>query len=388
MSGLERSSRHVEGVLETLKQRAAEHFPGAHYASVYSDTEKRMVIVPIHEAIDSQFSHGVDYGSGVFEGGSALINERTGIPHIILHEARMNRLFHRSLPNRGYQSPVSQAALSEAARELIALQGESLFLHPDGVTPGFVRAYLRPTIHPAGLGGFGVSMKKDHPIGAGILAWSWPDYLDPSLAINGGVAAITGHQRLFPITGKHASNYGAAVKDGNLARSLGTDELIYLAPYLIDKDGHEYWTDPSNTEAKLRDGVLSDGPGEECVAITKDQQTLVYTPMRTNRLGGTTLQYIIDHVAEKIGLQTQERDITLNDIRADKYSALAMIGNAVKVTPMREIRLYNGESAEEVLELFPEKEIPGMLQTLMDRWDEETRGLIDPSHPSLLTLVK
>jgi branched-subunit amino acid aminotransferase/4-amino-4-deoxychorismate lyase len=238
------------------------------------------------------------------------------------------------------------------------------------------------------LGGFGVSMKKDHPIGAGILAWSWPDYLDPSLAIKGGAAAITGHQRLFPIAGKHSSNYGAAVKDGNLARSLGTDELIYLAPYLIDKNGHEYWTDPKNAEAKLRDGVLSDGPGEECVAISADQRTLIYTPMRANRLGGTTLQYIIDHLADKIGLQTREGDITLHDIRSGKYSAVAMIGNAVKVTPMREIRLYRDENTQEVLELFPEKQIPEMLQTLMDRWDQETRGLIDPSHPSLITPVK
>jgi hypothetical protein len=202
------------------------------------------------------------------------------------------------------------------------------------------------------------------------------------------VSAVTGHQRLFPITGKHASNYGAAVENGKLARNLGADELIYLAPYLIDKNGREYWADPSDLETKLRDGVLSDGPGEECVAISADQKTLVYTPMRTNRLGGTTLQYVVDHLASNIGLETQEADITLHDLRSGKYSALAMIGNAVKVTPMRQVNLYRGQELTEKIELFAEKNIPEMLQTLMTRWNEETRGIIDPSHPSLLTPVR
>jgi hypothetical protein len=65
-----------------------------------------------------------------------------------------------------------------------------------------------------------------------------------------------------------------------------------------------------------------------------------------------------------------------------------MIGNAVKVTPMRQVNLYRGQELTEKIELFAEKNIPEMLQTLMTRWNEETRGIIDPSHPSLLTPVR
>ena len=89
---------HLEQVLAELKVRAETYFPGAKFASVYSQEEREMVLVPIEKSLISQFGHGVDYGSGVFEGGSALVNERTGIPHIILLAARNERLFRRSLP--------------------------------------------------------------------------------------------------------------------------------------------------------------------------------------------------------------------------------------------------------------------------------------------------
>ncbi len=378
---------HLANVLTELRNRAEVYFPGARFASVYSPTEKEMVLVPIAEALVSQFGHGVDYASGVFEGSSAMINERTGVPHVILLEQRNRRLFHRSLPARGYEAPVSEEAFALATLNLIVANGLDLFKNPNG-EEGFVRAYIRPTMYPATLAGYGISMRKEYPVDAGIIAWAWPDYLDHTLATRGGVCAITGHQRLFKVTGKHASNYGAAVKDGGLARSREADELIYLAPYLIDKDGHLYWDDPNNLEAKLRDGVICDGPGEECVALTKDQKTLIYPPMTTNRLGGTVLQYIIDHMAKNVGLETREGEITLHDIRTGKYAGLAMVGNAVKVTPMRQINLQSPLGWEEKIRFFAENNVPEKLDELRVRWENETRGLVDPSHPSLLTSVE
>lgn len=380
--------RYLEETLVELRARAEKYFPGARFVSVYSHKEEQMVTVPIKYALASLFGHAVDYGSGVFEGSSAVVNERTGIPNIILLKERNWRLFHRSLPARGYTAPVTEGQFGQSMVDLIAANGMDLFRHPDKKTPGFVRAYIRPSIHPASLAGYGISMRPDYPIDAAIVAWAWPDYLPPDLAIRGGKAAITGYQRLFPITGKHASNYGAAVKDGSLARSLGCDELVYLAPYLIDADGHQYWHDPNDIAAKLRDGVIADGPGEECVALTADQKTLVYAPMRVNRLGGTVLQYIIDHMAKNIGLATREADITLHDLRAGKYAGLAMVGNAVKVTPFRKIDLYDGNRLSEVVEIFKEGDVPEMLDKLVTRWETETRGLIDPSHSSLLTPVQ
>ncbi|MBI2310272.1 hypothetical protein HYU90_00370 [Candidatus Collierbacteria bacterium] len=383
--------RHIVGSrfqterLRELQARAEKYFPGAKYAAVYSHTHDKIEYVPISYAIASQFGHATDYGSGIFEGGSAIINERTGEPNIILQNQRLGRLYERSLPARGYQSPVSHEQLAIAIKDLIYLDGLNLFRHPDGVTPGFVRAYIRPSLQPASSSGYGISLRRNYPIDLGIIAWAWPDYLPPELAKNGGAAAITGKQRLFPITGKHASNYGEAVRDSTLARTLGSDELVYLAPYLIDEDNHLYWSDPNDQEAKLTDGVIADGPGEECLALTSDQRTLVYPPMRVNRLGGTVLQYIVDHLAVNLGLDTCEADITLRDLRAGKYAGMAMVGNAVKVTPVRLLNLSDGNVLHEQIELFSKGHVPEMLERLRLRWEDETRGLIDPSHSSLLT---
>ena len=385
--------RHIVGGrflterLRELQIRAEKYFPGARYVCVYSHTRGKMELVPISYAIASQFGHAVDYGSGIFEGGSAIMNERTGEPSIILQGPRLRRLYERSLPARGYQAPVSSEQMAAATIDLIAANGLDLFRHPDGVTPDFVRAYVRPSIQPASSSGYGISLRENYLIDVGIIAWSWPNYLPPELTKNGGSAAITGQQRLFPITGKHASNYGSAVRDSALARSLGANELVYLSPYLIDKDNHLYWCDPNDQEAKLADGVIADGPGEECLALTADQKTIIYPPMRVNRLGGTVLQYVIDHLAANLGLATREADITLHDLRAGKYAGLALVGNAVKVTPMRQLNLYRGNILHEQIELFSPSHVPEMLENLRVRWENETRGLIDPSHSSLLTPV-
>lgn len=387
MSDRIESGHFLKARLAELKVRAEKYLPGAKYASIYFHEEGRMILVPPELTIISQFGHAIDYASGVFEGGSVVINETTGQPNIILNQPRLERLFDRSLPSRNLQSSINPAEMAQAIHELITANGLDLFRHPDGQTPGYVRAYIRPSIQPASLAGYGISRRPGYPVDVGIAVWAWPDYLPPELAQNGGVAAITGHQRLFPITGKHASNYGAASVEGTLARSLGCDELIYLAPYLIDKSGHLYWQDPNCQGIKLEDGVIADGPGEECLALTADQTTIVYPPMRVNRLGGTVLAYIIEHMAKSLGLVTQEKDITLRDLQNGKYAGLAMVGNAVKVTPMRELNLYSGNSLRDVIELFPSGDVPEMLELLKQRWEGETRGLIQPSHESLLTPV-
>ncbi len=385
--------RHIVGSrfqterLHELQTRAEKYFPGAKYAAVYSHTHDKIEYVPISYALASQFGHATDYGSGLFEGSSAVINERTGEPNIVLQEPRLRRLYGRSLPARGYQAPVCEKQLAIAISDLICLNSPDLFRHPDGVTPGFVRAYIRPSLQPASSSGFGISLRRNYPIDLGVIAWAWPEYLPPQLAKNGGIAAITGKQRLFPITGKHASNYGEAVRDSTLARALGSDELVYLAPYLIDKDRRLYWSDPNDEGTKFTDGVIADGPGEECLALTSDQRTLVYPPMRVNRLGGTVLQYIVDHLAVNLGLDTCEADITLRDLRDGKYAGLAMVGNAVKVTPIRSLNFYLHNSFYAQIELFGEGHVPEMLERLRQRWEDETRGLIDPSHSSLLTPV-
>jgi branched-subunit amino acid aminotransferase/4-amino-4-deoxychorismate lyase len=371
-----------------FKNRAKDYLLQADYSIFYSHALKKLVAAPPAYALGSKFSHAIDYASGMFEGGSAMVNETTGIPHIILHHQRLDRLFHRSLPSRGYSSPVRKKQLAQAILDLIAINGLDLFKNPDKSSKNpYVRAYIRPTIHPAPLSGYGISMRPDYPIDLAIVSWAWPDYLKPDIYTNGGTSAITGHQRLFKITGKDSSNYGEGVANSKIARNLGTDELIYLAPYLVRENGQQFWADPNDIDKKLKWGALSDGPGEEVFAISKDGKTLVYTPMKANRLGGTVLNYIVTHMAPKLGLKTKEKDITVRDLKGGKYLGVGMMGNAVKVTPMHTIVIFKNDKPIEKIKLFKPGSVPEPLLAVVNRWDQETRGLIKPSHPSLTTPV-
>lgn len=376
----------VEQQVATFKERTARNFPGTTYAIFYSHEQNELLAAPIELVLSSKFSHALDYGTGVFEGTSAMVNERTGIPHVILLSARSERMFNRSLPSRGYQAPVDRATFDQALLDFVAVNGPDLFKNPKGGDKP-VRAYIRPTIHPAPLGGYGVSLSQGYPIDAAILTWPWPDYLRPEIYSEGGVAAVNGKQRLFEIRGKHASNYGASAKDGQEVRKQGNDELIYLAPYLVDENGFIFWDDPQDEDKKLRFGSLSDGPGEEIFAITRDKRKLVYAPMRVNRLGGTVLNYTVNYLVPRLGLEAEEGDITLADLRNGKYVAAGMIGNAVKIAPIRQINLYRCAKLVEEIILFNQGDLPEMMQRLINRWNLETRGLVDPSHPSLLTPV-
>ena len=70
------------------------------------------------------------------------------------------------------------------------------------------------------------------------------------------------------------------------------------------------------------------------LAVLKDGETMIYPPMRVNRLGGTVLDYIVKHLAPALGFKVREQDITMEHIRNGEIAGLAFVGNAVKVTPI------------------------------------------------------
>lgn len=389
------SSLIVTQQLETLKSRREQNFPGTTYAIFFNHAINQLDYAPPNLILSSPFSHAIDYASGAFEGISAHVNQRTGIPHVILLNPRTERMFTRSIPSSALTSPITPQEFRQAVIDFVAVNGQNnqLFRNPQNPDE-LVRAYIRPTIHPASMGGYGVWLAEGYPIDAAFITWPWPDYLPPTTYTHGGEVAITGKQRLAFITGKHARNYGEAVVDSKVAReSFGVKEFVYLAPYLIDKDGSTVWESPKNTPRFMKDGALADGPGEEVFAITSDMRTMIYPPMDVNRLGGTTLEYVKHHIAPRFGIEAQEKSITLRDLRDGKFAALAFAGNAVRIAPIRLIRIVNTSpgatygNIDEEIELFKPGDIPDPLRQIMNRWEDEISGRVDPSHPSLVTPV-
>ncbi|OIP95153.1 hypothetical protein AUK40_06300 [Candidatus Wirthbacteria bacterium CG2_30_54_11] len=351
----------------------------------------QMVICPPHSSLNQapNQQHRGDYGTGIFEGGSAepvldASGAVTGI-NVVLHQPRIER-FVRSMKARGFQLSVPIEQFSQSMLDIVAVHGTDVLLGDDDKP---TRAYIRPGAGP-GVGPWGVSFKPGYLIESSNIVFRWGSYFpdaDRVYRTEGVKAVITGVRRMFPITGKHASNYGAAAADGNIARSMNYDELIYMAPYGIrdgemDFSGHRF-------DDLMKYGAIADGPGEEVFGILKDGGTLIYTPMRTNRLGGTVLNYVITHIAPRLGLKTVERDLTLADIRSGEIAGLAYAGNAVKVVPIGSIDLVRpvSDTEGEKVETLYAGGIHPTIARLRDQWEDEVTGKLSPSHSSLLTPI-
>ena len=351
----------------------------------------KMVICPPHSALNlaPNQQHRTDYATGAWEGSSAepMLDENNEIVGVnaILHRPRMARML-RSLRVRGYSSPIEIEKFSQSILDMVAVHGFDM-MRDDNGTP--TRAYIRPSMG-TGVGSWGVSIAPNYFIESSAIAFRWGSYFpDVARVSKEGVrAVITGLQRAFPIVGKHASNYGAASTEGGVARSLKYDELIYLAPYGIKNGELDYGL--RGFDDLIRYGVFSDGPGEEIFAVVDDGETIIYPPMRVNRLGGTVLDYIVKHLAPAMGIKVKEQDITLDQVRKGEVLGLAFVGNAVKVTPVGRIDIVkptaDGQSGEKT-ETLIDSGIHPTVAKIRDQFAAELCGKKPPSHESLLTPI-
>jgi len=382
-----------------LREQMERIFPGTAYVLTYSPLAKSLLMVPPDHPLantGNQLAHGLHYGSGVFEGGSAEpVRDGTGAisaANIILHHQRMARMANRSLPSRNFELPVTVEEFSAAIMHYLAVLGPEIY---QSSAKTLSRAYIRPYAAP-NVGSFGVSLKPDHEIIAGCVCFRWSFYF-PLERVNeiyngsGARVAVLPAQRLQKIDGKDASNYGPAGPWAGRARELGYDEAAILGPYLYDSSTqkvedfvlslHHISGDALRT-AMLKT-TLADGPGEEYLFVRSDG-VLAFLPTNVNRLGGTTLQYIIDHLAPSIGLKSIEMPVTGEMIINGEIVGAAMVGNAVRVAPVGNITYLDGVG--QILEQL-DLSVPDILRKIVNQYEAEVSGQITPSHPSLLTPI-
>lgn len=376
---------HYKSVVQKCWQKTKYVARNLPYAS------DKVVMCPPHSLLNlaPNQQHRADYATGAWEGSSAEAafdnaGKITGI-NVILHGPRLAR-FVRSLKSRGYHIAMPIEKFGQVILDTVAVHGSDVLCTDDGMP---TRAYIRPSAG-SGVGPWGVSLAPGYFIESSVIVFRWGSYFpDVSRIEQHGVrAVITGVQRLFPIVGKHASNYGAASTDGTLARHLKYDELIYLAPYGIKNGSLDF--NLRNFTDIMRYGAIADGPGEEILAVLKDGETIIYPPMRVNRLGGTVLDYIVKHLAPALGLKVREQDITLEQIRCGAIAGLAFVGNAVKVAAIGQIDVVQAASdssrSEKVETLFTSDIHPTIIK-IRDQFLAELNGKKPPSHESLLTPV-
>src|SRR5213593_649259 len=241
-------------------------------------------------------THGLHYGTGVFEGIRCYETDKG--PAVFRLTDHLDRL-QNSAKLLYMDLPYSVAELHAACMELIGANG-------------LPECYLRP-IAFSGYGELGVST-AGNPIDVVIMSWPWGAYLGDDGLKNGIRVKISSWQRVGPNTIPHASkatgiylNSMLAVTEANRA---GYDEAILLTA----------------------DGFIADGSGEN-VFVVKDGT--IYTPdLSASILPGITRDTIIQ-IAQDLGYTVVEKQL----IRTDLYLAdeAFMTGTAAEVTPLREV---------------------------------------------------
>jgi branched-chain amino acid aminotransferase len=241
-------------------------------------------------------SHGLHYGSGVFEGIRCYETEAgPAVFRLVDHLERLHnsaRLLHMKLP-------YGVDELRDVSHELIRING-------------LPECYLRP-IAFYGYGELGVSAATN-PVETVIMSWPWGTYLGEEGLKNGIRATISSWQRIGPNVIPHA------------AKATGIYLNSMLAVMEANRAGYE--------EAILltADGFVADGSGEN-VFVVKDG-VIATPPLATSILPGITRNTIVQ-IAQDLGYEVRETNL----IRSDLYLAdeLFMCGTAAEVTPLRSV---------------------------------------------------
>ena len=241
-------------------------------------------------------THGLHYGSGIFEGIRAYETERG--PAIFRLQEHLQRLAH-SAQILGMELPYSVEEMRNACWDLVAANE-------------LPSCYLRPVAF-YGYGELGVSA-LGNPIDVAVISWPWGSYLGEEALRRGIRAKVSSWQRVGPNVIPHT------------AKATGIYLNSMLATMEVRRAGYE--------EAILltSDGYIADGPGENIFMV---RDGVLYTPdLSASILAGITRDTVIQ-IAQDLGHRVVEKQL----IRADLYLAdeVFMCGTAAEVTPVREV---------------------------------------------------
>ena len=241
-------------------------------------------------------SHGLHYGTGVFEGIRCYETAKgSAVFRLTDHLERLQnsaRLLYMEIP-------FSVDELRSAHFELIGANG-------------LPECYLRP-IAFFGYGELRVGA-TENPVDVAIVSWPWGAYLGDEGMKHGIRCKVSSWKRIGPNVIPHAAKATGVYLNSVLATTeavrAGYDEAIML-------------TD---------DGYIADGPGEN-VFVVKDG-TIWTPPLATSILPGVTRDTIIQ-MAQDLGYELKEQNLIRSDLAlADE---VFMTGTAAEVTPIREI---------------------------------------------------
>jgi branched-chain amino acid aminotransferase len=236
-------------------------------------------------------SHGLHYGSCVFEGERAYGGN-------IFKCTEHSERFKKSAELLDFDIPYSVAEI-DAAKKLV--------LHKNGMKD----AYLRPVAW-RGSEMMGVSA-QNNKINVAIAAWEWPSYFDPEQRMKGIRIDMAEYRRPDPMTAPSTS------------KAAGLYMICTISKHRAERKG-------------FADALMLDWQGRvaECtganVFFTRDGA--IHTPEADCFLNGITRQTVID-LAKKRGIEVIERRIMPDELSS--FNECFITGTAAEVTPVGEI---------------------------------------------------
>jgi branched-chain amino acid aminotransferase len=253
-------------------------------------------LVAWDEATVHVLSHGLHYGTGVFEGIRCYeTDEGPGVFRLREHLRRLEmsaELYYLPLP---YSVDELRAATHEVIRR-----------------NGLQSCYIRP-LAMRGYGEMGLYAQTS-PIDLMIAVWSWGAYLGEEGKRNGVRAKVSSWRRISPAGliphAKASGQYLNSILAKTESAQAGYDEAI-----LLDERG-----------------LVCEGSGEN-IFIVRDGQLV--TPGHTaSILDGISRKSIIQ-IAADLGYTVVERDMARSELYLAEEAFL--VGTAAELVPVREI---------------------------------------------------
>jgi len=251
-------------------------------------------------------SHGLHYGSFVFEGLRVYEGE------IFKLEEHTDRLYH-SAKRMGIKIPYSKDEINKATKKIVSVQN---------VQNGYIRPFAW---RGSEMMAISAQQTKIH---VAIATWEWGSYFDPKLKTEGIKLNISKWRRPAPNTipwdTKASGLYMICTLSKHEAEQQG-----YADSLMLDHEGNVAEATGANIFFKDKDGNL-------------------HTPIPDSFLDGITRRAIIE-IAKSKNIKIHERKISPKEL--SKFVGCFLTGTAAEVTPVSCIADFKFKVCNTILDL-------------------------------------
>jgi len=234
-------------------------------------------------------SHGLHYGSFVFEGLRVYEGE------IFKLEEHTDRLYH-SAKRMGIKIPYSKDEINKAAKKIVSVHN---------VQNGYIRPFAW---RGSEMMAISAQQTKIH---VAIATWEWGSYFDPKLKTEGIKLNISKWRRPAPNTIPWDT------------KASGLYMICTLSKHEAEQQGY--------TDSLMLDheGNVAEATGANI--FFKDKEGNLHTPIPDSFLDGITRRAIIE-IAKSKNIKIHERKISPKEL--SKFVGCFLTGTAAEVTPV------------------------------------------------------